>query len=44
MDLVNIFKDLFWETATQGVVLIVPIISIILIMKLIHSVIIRGSD
>lgn len=42
--MIDLFEDIFWETATQAAVLFMPIISIILIVKLIHYFIIRGSD
>lgn len=44
MNIVQLFTQVFWATAEQAAVLIMPIIAIILIMKIIYSVIIRGSD
>lgn len=42
--MVDLFEDIFWETATQCVVLFLPIIAIILTIKIIHFLIIRGTD
>ena len=42
--MVELFEDIFWETAVASVGLLMPIISISLIIKLIHWIIIRGSD
>lgn len=33
MDLVNVFIDIFWETATAFIPLIVPIVVLMLLMK-----------
>lgn len=42
--MLEIFENLFWLTATQAVKLFVPIISIILLFKLIHLILFKGLD
>lgn len=42
--MVELFESIFWETATQSVVLFVPILSVIIISKLIHFFIIRSAE
>ena len=42
--MVELWESVFWETATQMAQIIMPIISIILIIKIIHYFIIRGTD
>lgn len=44
MDIVNLFNTIFWNTAQQMALLIMPIISIIVIIKAIHFFIIKGTD
>lgn len=38
MDLVEVFIQIFWETATAFVPLIVPLIGLILVFKLISAI------
>lgn len=44
MDIVDLFENVFWNTATSMVNLLMPIISITLIIKIVHYFIIKGSD
>lgn len=37
MDLVEVFIDIFWETATAFIPLIVPIVCLMLIFKWVHA-------
>ena len=44
MDIVNLFEQVFWNVAQNMALLIMPLISITLIIKIIHYFIIRGTD
>lgn len=44
MDIVDLFESVFWEVATNMVVLIMPLISITLIIKILYYFIIKGTD
>lgn len=44
MDIVDLFENVFWEVATNMVVLIMPLISITLIIKILYYFIIKGTD
>ncbi len=44
MDIVNLFEQVFWNVAQNMALLIMPLISINLIIKIIHYFIIKGTD
>lgn len=43
MEIIDLFEETWWDVATQGVKLIVPIISIWLIFKMIRHLILGGK-
>ena len=44
MNIATLFTDIFWATAQQMATIVMPIIILVIIMKIIYTVIIRGSD
>ena len=44
MDIVELFEQVFWNVAQNMALLIMPLISITLIIKIIHYFIIKGTD
>lgn len=44
MDIVSLFEQVFWNVAQNMALLIMPLISITLIIKIIHYFIIKGTD
>lgn len=43
MDLVEVFKEIFWDTATAFVPLIVPIVCLMLVFKVIQALLFDRS-
>lgn len=43
MDIIKLFETTWWEVATQGIKLVVPIISIWLIFKMIRDLVLGGK-
>lgn len=41
MDIVQYFDTVFWEVATKGVALIVPILALFLLFRLVHDLLWR---
>lgn len=44
MSITSLFESVFWNTATQMALIIMPIISITIIVKIIHYFIIKAGD